>query len=161
LAALNLKETIYDRCKGFKTFQIISVVPQEAKTDAEALFKKIKTYEDLRFWHFVYAEDTEIKSLFSSLKTNQTLNENLGANFAFIIDKDQHQRGRLDDRTKKEIENNQPIYPLYEYDCIKISELKNKMAAEDMRVLFTEYRDKRVGKFEGSTTRREKDLKNE
>ena len=38
--------------------------------------------------------------------------------------------------------------------------LGSKMSAEDMRVLFTEYRDKRVGKFEGSTKRREKDLKN-
>ena len=40
-----------------------------------------------------------------------------------------------------------------------IAELKNKMAAEDMRVLFKEYRDKRKGEFDDSNQRRNKDLK--
>lgn len=161
VAALNLKELIYDRCKGFKTFQVVTVLPHSAKAEAEALFKKIKSYEDLRFWHFVYLEDSEIKELFNNLKSNTALNEKLATNSVFIIDKDKNQRGRLDDRTKKEIEKNSKVYGLYDYDCIKIAELKNKMSAEDMRVLFTEYRDKRVGKFGGSTKRRAKDLNNE
>ena len=40
-----------------------------------------------------------------------------------------------------------------------MAELKNKMAAEDMRVLFREYRDRRKGDFDDSNTRRAKDLK--
>ena len=77
----------------------------------------------------------------------------------FIIDRDLNQRGRLDDRTEKEIESNKPIYSLYSYDCVEVAELKNKMAAEDMRVLFKEYRDKRKGNFDDSSQRRSKDLK--
>jgi len=41
-----------------------------------------------------------------------------------------------------------------------VSELKNKLAAEDLRVLFTEYRQKRKGEF-NSTVRRAEDLKGE
>ena len=77
----------------------------------------------------------------------------------FIVDRDLNQRGRIDDRTENEIEDNKPIYSLYSYDCVEVAELKNKMAAEDMRVLFKEYRDKRKGDFDDSNQRRSKDLK--
>ena len=43
------------------------------------------------------------------------------------------------------------------YDCLEVSVLKNKMS-EDMRILFTEYRQKRKGNF-NSTSRRAEDLK--
>ena len=159
IVALNLKELIYDRCKGFKTFQVVVMLPHQAKEQAEKLLKEIKSYEDLRFWHFVYADEFQIKNVFKSLKSDVTLNENLATNSVYIIDKELNQRGRLDNRTDDEKVNKKPVYGLYDYDCISIDELKNKMSGEDMRILFTEYRDKRVGKFEGSTTRRGKDLK--
>ena len=44
------------------------------------------------------------------------------------------------------------------YNVLEVSELKNKMS-EDMRILFTEYRQKRKGNF-SSTTRRAEDLLN-
>ena len=160
VAALNLKELVYDRTKGFKTFQMVTLLPYSAKEEAEQLFKKIKTYEDLRFWHFVYASNAEIDRVFKSLKSDVKLDESMATNAVFVIDRDKYQRGRLDDRTKKEIEGNAPIRILCSYDCIDVDDLKNKLAAEDMRVLFKEYRDKRIGKFEGSTTRRADDLKN-
>lgn len=160
VAALNLKELVYDRTKGFKKFQVVTLLPEEAKAEAEELFKKIKTYEDLRFWHFVYTTDDEIKRVFNSLKSQESLNEKLATNAVFILDKDKYQRGRLDDRSKTEKEEDKPLHSLYSYDCIDVDDLKNKLAAEDMRVLFKEYRDKRTGKFEGSTTRRADDLKN-
>ena len=74
------------------------------------------------------------------------------------LDKERNQRGRLDDREDIEKDRNKPIYPLYSYDCIEVAELKNKMASEDMRVLFTEYRQKRKGNF-NTDSRREQDLK--
>jgi hypothetical protein len=77
----------------------------------------------------------------------------------FIVDKDLNQRGRIDDRTDNEIEKNKPIYPLLGYDCIEVSEIKNKMS-DDLRILFTEYRQKRKGEF-NSDTRRANDLKSE
>lgn len=157
--AFNLKELVYDRSKGFKTFQVVILLPYEAKVEAEALLKEIKSYEDLRFWHLVYAEESEIKNVFNSLKSEEDLDENLATSMVFIVDRDLNQRGRIDDRTEKEIEANKPIYSLYSYNCVEVAELKNKMAAEDMRVLFKEYRDKRKGDFDYSSQRRSKDLK--
>jgi len=46
---------------------------------------------------------------------------------------------------------------LNSYDCIEVSEIKNKMS-EDMRILFTEYRQKRKGNFD-SSSRRAGDIK--
>ncbi|APY08731.1 hypothetical protein BWZ20_10630 [Winogradskyella sp. J14-2] len=158
-AAFNLKELVYDRSKGFKTFQVVMLLPYEAKTEAEALLKEIRSYEDLRFWHLVYADDSDIKRVFNSLKSEEALDNDLSSSMVFIIDRDLNQRGRLDDRTEKEIEANKPLYSLYSYDCVEVAELKNKMAAEDMRVLFKEYRDKRKGDFDDSNQRRSKDLK--
>ena len=51
-------------------------------------------------------------------------------------------------------------YILTSYNATMVSELKNKLAAEDLRVLFTEYRQKRKGEF-NSTLRRAEDLKGE
>lgn len=158
-SAFNLKELVYDRSKGFKTFQVVMLLPHSAKDEAEELLKEIKSYEDLRFWHLVYVQESEIKNIFSSLKSEEHLDENLSTSMVFIVDRDLNQRGRLDDRTEKEIEDNKPLYSLYSYDCVEVAELKNKMAAEDMRVLFKEYRDKRKGDFDDSSQRRSKDLK--
>ena len=140
-----LKELVYDKFKGFKKFQIVVVVTEEAKEDAQELFREIATYEDLRFWHFVYANETEIQQTFSGLKSDFELDSNLSTDNVFIIDTDLKQRGRLDDRTDNS------------YNCIEVAVVKNKMSAEDLRVLFTEYRQKRKGNFD-STSRRANDL---
>ena len=158
-AAFNLKELVYDRSKGFKTFQVVMLLPHEARSEAEKLLKEIKSYEDLRFWHLVYVNESDIKRIFNSLETEKDLDSNLSTSMVFIVDRDLNQRGRIDDRTENEIEDNKPIYSLYSYDCVEVAELKNKMAAEDMRVLFKEYRDKRKGDFDDSNQRRSKDLK--
>ena len=157
--ALNLKELVYDRSKGFKTFQVVVMLPHSAKEEAEKLLQEIKSYEDLRFWHLLYTDDSEIKRVYNSLKAETELDDNLASNLVFIVDRDLNQRGRLDDRTEDEIEGNKPVYGLFGYNCVEVAELKNKMAAEDMRVLFKEYRDKRKGKFDPSSQRRNKDLK--
>ena len=157
--ALNLKELVYDRSKGFKTFQVVVMLPHSAKDEAEKLLQEIKSYEDLRFWHLLYTDDSEIKRVYNSLKAETELDDNLASNLVFIVDRDLNQRGRLDDRTEDEIEGNKPVYGLFGYNCVEVAELKNKMAAEDMRVLFKEYRDKRKGKFDPSSQRRNKDLK--
>lgn len=158
ISASNLKELVYDKFKGFKKFQIIVLVHENAKNDAESLFKEIATYEDLRFWQFVYASEEEIKNTFHGLKSDIALDDNLASDHVFIVDTDLNQRGRLDDRTDNQIESGKPIYGLYSYDCIEVAEIKNKMSSEDLRVLFTEYRQKRKGNFD-SSSRRANDLK--
>ncbi|TDU43795.1 hypothetical protein BXY82_1214 [Gelidibacter sediminis] len=157
VAASNLKELVYDKFKGFKKFQIITIVTPEAKANLDRLKKEIESHEDLKYWHFAFLPEADIKTLYNSLKTDGLLNSNLSTSRVFIIDMDLNQRGRLDDRTEREVETNVAAYDLTSYDCIEVAILKNKMS-EDMRVLFTEYREKRKGNFD-STTRRANDLK--
>ncbi|WP_445736401.1 hypothetical protein [Mariniflexile sp.] len=157
ITASNLKELVYDNFKGFKKFQIVIVMPIGTETAVEKLKSEINSYEDLRFWHFVFGEPSEIKKMYTSLKSKTDLNENLATNQVFLIDKDLNQRGRLDDRTDNEIAKKKPAYILSSYDCIEVAEIKNKMS-DDLRILFTEYRQKRKGEF-NSETRRANDLK--
>lgn len=157
--ASNLKELVYDKFKGFKKFQIVIAVPRGSEEIAEKLKQEISQYEDLKFWHFVYGEPEAIHKLYTSLKSNNSLDTTLATNDVFIIDKELNQRGRIDDRTDNELEKNKPIYGLYTYNCIEVATIKNKMS-EDMRILFTEYRQKRKGEF-NSDIRRANDLKAE
>ena len=157
VAASNLKELVYDKFKGFKKFQIVIVVPRGTEEATELLKKEISSYEDTRFWYFVYGNLEDIQNLFDSLKSNAPLNVDLASKDVFIIDKDLSQRGRIDDRTDNEIAKNKPVYGLNAYNCISIDDIKNKMS-EDMRILFTEYRQKRKGNFD-SSIRRANDIK--
>ena len=157
IAASNLKELIYDKFKGFKKFQIVAVATEDSEEDAKALYREIATYEDLRFWHFVYANESDILKTFEGLKSDFKLDSNLSTDNVFIVDTDLNQRGRIDDRTDNEIAKEKPIYGLSSYNCIEVAEIKNKMGSEDLRVLFTEYRQKRKGNFD-SSSRRANDL---
>ncbi|WP_299098710.1 hypothetical protein [uncultured Winogradskyella sp.] len=158
IAALNLKELVYDKFKGFKNFQIIIVVPKGTEDEVELLKKEINTYEDLKFWHYAFATEGEIKLLYNSLITEDKLQNDLSSNNVYIIDKDLNQRGRIDGRSEREVEDDKPKFSVYEYNTIEVAEIKNMMN-DDVRILFTEYRQKRQGKFDDSNTRREKELK--
>ena len=159
ISASNLKELVYDKFKGFKRFQIVVLMPNGTEEVVEKLKAEISSYEDLRFWHFVFGEPSDIKRVFFSLKNKQDLNTELSSDHVYVIDKDLNQRGRLDDRTDKDLEKKKPVYGLYGYDCIEVAEIKNKMS-DDLRILFTEYRQKRKGEF-NSDTRRASDLKSD
>ena len=157
ILALNLKELVYDKFRGFKRFQIVILVPESAKNQVELLQKELNQYEFLEYWKFGFGSDADILSAYQSLKISTILDPNLKTSDVFIIDKERHQRGRLDDRDKDQIKNKVPLYGMSSYDCLEVSILKNKMS-EDMRILFTEYRQKRKGNF-NSTSRRANDLK--
>ena len=51
IEALNLKELVYDKFKGFKKSQIVIVVPEGTEEDIKSLKTEINTYEDLKYWH--------------------------------------------------------------------------------------------------------------
>jgi hypothetical protein len=157
--ALNLKELVYDKFKGFKRFQIVILMPYGTEEAVKQLKSEISSYEDLRFWHFVFGEAKEIERVYFSLKAQSGLASNLSSDNVFLVDKDLNQRGRLDDRTDRELEKNAPRYGLNSYNCIEVAEIKNKMS-DDLRILFTEYRQKRKGEF-NSDTRRADDLSGE
>ncbi len=158
IAASNLKELVYDKFKGFKKFQVVIVLPLGAEQEAEFLKNEISKYEDIRFWHFVFGNENAIQQLFNSLKSKTPLDSNLATESVFIIDKELNQRGRIDDRTDNELKKDAPVYGLTAYNTIEVAEIKNKMN-DDMRILFTEYRQKRKGNFD-STKRRADDLNN-
>ncbi len=155
--ASNLKELVYDSFTGFKGFQIVTIMPFEAKASASRLRQELTKFKPLEYWKFVYASQEDINRLFSSLRTSKYLNFDGATPEVYIVDKELSQRGRLDDRSKKEIEKKSPSYPLTSYNSSEVSVLKNKMS-EDVRILFTEYRQKRKGKF-NSNSRRAEDLK--
>ena len=102
--------------------------------------------------------DEQIKELYRSLRSQIELDSTLATNQVFLIDKLNNQRGRIDDRSEDEIEKGIALHGLYSYNAIKVSEIKNKMS-DDIRILFTEYRQKRKGKFD-SNNRRIKNLEN-
>lgn len=156
----NLKELIYDKFQGFKKFQIVMIVAEDTEDKTERLSKELSKFEPLEYWHFVSLNNSDIKKLFNSLRSSQVLDYNQAISSVFIIDKDLNQRGRFDDRSKREIKRKEKPYILTSYNATMVSELKNKLAAEDLRVLFTEYRQKRKGEF-NSTVRRAEDLKGE
>ncbi len=157
ILALNLKELVYDKFRGFKRFQIVILVPESAREQVELLHKELNQYEFLEYWQFGFGSEEDILAAYQSLKISTVLDSNLKTSDVFIIDKERHQRGRLDDRDKDQIKNKVPLYGMSSYDCLEVSILKNKMS-EDMRILFTEYRQKRKGNF-NSTSRRADDLK--
>ncbi len=159
IAASNLKELVYDKFKGFKKFQIVILVPNNVKKDVDALAQEIRNGDEFKYWKFVYLEDIEIQEVFSSLKIPLALDHNLASDYVYVIDKDLAQRGRIDDREDNEKEKNKPIYGLSAYNCIEVAEIKNKMS-DDLRILFTEYRQKRKGNFD-SSSRRASDIKDE
>ena len=157
IMALNLKELIYDKFKGFKRFQVLILVPDGTQEQVKLLEKELYQYDELKYWHFIFTNENEIREVFNSLLSTQNLNSLLSTTNVFIIDKELKQRGRLDDRTDNEKEKNASVYGLNSYNCIQIAEIKNKMS-EDLRILFTEYRQKRKGNFD-SASRRANDLK--
>lgn len=155
--ASNLKELIYDKFKGFKTFQVVILLPESAKNEAKILKRELMKYDELKYWQFAFGSSQAIEEVYSSLKSQDPLGEDLATDQVFIIDKDLNLRGRLDDRNDNELSKKAPVYEKRSYDIIKVADLKNKMS-EDVRILFTEYRQKRKGNFD-SSTRRENDLK--
>jgi hypothetical protein len=157
IATLNLKELVYDKFKGFKNFQVVAVLPNQAKDKLEEIKNSISAYEELKHWHYVFGTDDQIHQLFESLKSSEALDDDMATPSVFIVDKDLNQRGRIDDREKNEIAKSMDPYSKLEYNCLEVSQIKNKMS-EDMRILFTEYRQKRKGNFD-SSIRRADDLK--
>jgi hypothetical protein len=157
ILALNLKELVYDKFRGFKHFQVVILVPESAKYQVKLLEKELNQHEVLTYWKFGFGTPKDVLAAYQSLKISTVLDSTLKTSEVFIVDKERNQRGRLDDRDKNEIKRNAPVYGLSSYDCLEVAVLKNKMS-EDIRILFTEYRQKRKGNF-NSTSRRADDLK--
>jgi len=155
--ALNLKELIYDKFFGFMRFQVLILLPLSAEAQARDLQKDLNAFAPLDYWTFAFGSEAAVKQAYTNFKIAKPLDDALASSDVFVVDRERNQRGRLDDRNETEIETNSTIYGLPSYDVLEVSVLKNKMS-DDMRILFTEYRQKRKGNF-NSTARRAQDLK--
>ena len=149
---LNLKELVYDKFKGFKKFQIISVASLNSEKSLENVKKELLKSDELKYWFFATTTDEEINKIYSSLRSQKELDSSNYTSQVFIIDKQRNQRGRIDDRGDDQIENNIDLFGLYSYNSIIVSEIKKKMN-DDIRILFTEYRQKRKGNFNSNIRR--------
>ena len=157
IVALNLKELIYDKFKGFKGFQVLVLANPQNLNQVEELKRELHQYDELNYWHFVFGEREAISEVHQSLRQPDDFGTDVLNQYVFIVDKDRNQRGRMDDRSDQEKQKSIPVYGLYAYNGFEVAELKNKMS-EDIRVLFTEYRQKRKGEF-NSSSRRAEDIK--
>ncbi len=130
--ALNLNQKIYKRFNKFDDFQFLVILPKGKEVEAKELEKKIAFATDMSRFRFLFGSSQEIEAFFSSLKTNYTLDEKSYSKYAFIIDKDRHLRGRIDD---EDVTNG----VLYGYAAETVAPIHNKMV-DDVKVLVAEYR---------------------
>lgn len=126
----NLTHKIYKPYHEFEDLQFVTLLEKGNEPLLDNLLIELNKLTDTSKWKFVFAEAEEIQSLFASLKTNLTLDENLSTSHAFIIDKDRNLRGRNDDKD---------IGMLYGYDTATVAVLNNKMK-DDIKVILAEYR---------------------
>lgn len=126
----NLDQKILTKFYEFSDFQFVIVLPEQARPDAEEFARDFAGITNSSYWKFVYGKPEEVRKVFESFETDLVLDENLQTPYVFIIDKDQHLRGRSDDEDKG---------VLYGYDSRSVSELNNKMN-DDVKVILAEYR---------------------
>ena len=128
--ALNLNQKIYKRFFQFKDFQFIMLQPKGTNELALDLQNDLKTGTDtdLINWKFIFLENDNLNEIFNSLKTDLSLDSNLGTPYVFIIDRDSNLRGRDDNDGIK-----------YGYDSRSVADINNTML-DDVKVILAEYR---------------------
>lgn len=131
----NLNQLIYNKNKSFQDFQIVMVVPSEAKAEVEQLIYEFEWAKLASFsgWKFIFASQDEIKEYYNKLGLVNTLDENAGTPFVYILDKERNLRGRkgMNNKGKEEYREG--------YSTISPAELKNEME-DDFKVILYEYR---------------------
>ena len=151
-SALNLKELVYDKFKGFKKFQIVSISSGDSSNFLYEVKKELIKSDELNYWYFATVDNVSLQKIYFSLRSESELDSSNYTSQVFIIDKQKNQRGRIDDRDEDQVIKNLDLIGLYSYNSIKVSEIKSKMN-DDIRILFTEYRQKRKGNFNSNIRR--------
>lgn len=128
--AFNLNQKIYKPFYQFYDFQFVMVMPKGTESGVEELKKELGNLVDVSKWKFVFGDKTQIEAVFNSLKTDITLDEQLGTPYVFIIDKEKNLRGRNDDEDEG---------TKYGFNAISVAELNNKME-DDVKIILAEYR---------------------
>jgi hypothetical protein len=124
----NLNEVIYKRYHKSLYFQSVLIAPKGTEEHVESLKKKLSSYSNIENWKFVFLNEDEIKSIFKSFDSPYSLNDQLGSEYVFIVDRELRLRGRKDD---EDTDNGR----LYGYDMNSVSDLKNKMK-KDIEIIY-------------------------
>ena len=124
----NLNQTVYKRYYQKPLFQMIAVLPEGSKNNYKEVIKELSAFTDIKNWHFVYTNSTNIETLFNSFETPFQLNENLYSENAYIIDMELRLRGRKDDEDTKGGK-------LYGYNMRSVSTLKDKLK-DDIDIIY-------------------------
>ncbi|NJB36221.1 hypothetical protein [Croceivirga sp. JEA036] len=128
--AFNLNQKIYKRFSEFKDFQFVMLVPKGQEAAVNSLKEELGKLSEIDKWNFVFADAKEVIAIFNSLNSNLKLDEDLGSNYVFIVDKDANLRGRKDDEDEG---------TKYGYNATSVAELNNKME-DDVKIILAEYR---------------------
>lgn len=143
----NLNEVVFKKLDKYKKFQMISVYTDKNNAEIKAIKEKLAQSAGDKFfkWKFIYLDSTETATLYNSLKTIEKLDSNMSSNQAFIIDKNNNQRGRTDDDKIGE--------DVFAYDMSSVNDLKNKLLTDTENVFYeqevsTTSRKERLGKDE-------------
>lgn len=132
-AAFNLNQKIYKKNFGFKDFQFVMVLPYGSEQAAKDLLSELDDITDVSEWKFMFGTQERIERLFKGLKTPYTLDEYLGSDYVFIIDKKVNLRGR-----DGSIDPDEPEI-VFGYDASSVADLANVMT-DDIKVILAEYR---------------------
>lgn len=127
-ALFNLNEVIYKSYYKSLYFQMVIILPKGKENEVVELKKRLGTYTDASKWKFVFTSKEEIVSIFNSLDTPFTLNDNFASNYTFIVDRKLRLRGRKDDDDMKDGK-------LYGYDMNSVADLRNKMK-DDIGIIY-------------------------
>ena len=128
--AFNLNQKIYKRFFEFKDFQMVMIMPLGTEEKVDELKTELSALADIRNWRFVFAEEQEIRQIFSSLNTDLQLDDQLSTPYVFIIDKERNLRGRNDDEDDG---------VKYGFNATSVADLNNKME-DDVKIILAEYR---------------------
>jgi hypothetical protein len=123
----NLVKKVYERYHEFADSQFVIVCPKGTEKDAQYISGQFASFTNVKNWHFLFAEPTEIQAFYDSLKLKAQLDANLATPNVFIIDKERNLRGRKGDEYKEG------------YDTFHPSDLSNKML-DDFKIILYEYR---------------------
>lgn len=130
VAAMNLKEKVYDKNRTFNDFQVVTLFLPGQLEEIYKFIYDIELTSDITAWRFVEVDNEFMMNLYNSIDDSKPLDPKQSSSFVYIFDKNGNLRGRPDDED----------YGLMKgYDMSKIADLNNKMV-DDVKVILAEYR---------------------
>lgn len=124
----NLNQKIYKRFQGFQDFQILMLMGENQKDEAEKIREKLAQVSNPNQWVFAFGPAENFAALHQQLGNQHPLNGQNASDFVYIIDKDRKLRGRIENKDT-----------LTAYNAASVAEINNLML-DDVKVILAEYR---------------------